>query len=96
MPLDPLLQMHRRAILDLAARHGARNVRVFGSMARGEAGTGSDVDLLVESGPRRTFFFPGGFIADLQELLGRDVDVVTEEALHPYLRDHVVQAAVPL
>ena len=90
------MQTHRRAILGLAARHGARDVRVFGSMARGEATPESDVDLLVESGPHRTFFFPGGFIADLQELLGRDVDVVTEEALHPYLRDRVIQEAVPL
>ena len=96
MPLDPLLQTNRQAILALAARHGARDVRVFGSMARGEAGEESDVDLLVEAGPHRTFFFPGGFIADLQDLLGRDVDVVTEAALHPRLRARVVQEAVPL
>lgn len=96
MPLDPLLQTNRQAILALAARHGARDVRVFGSMARGEAGEESDVDLLVEAGPHRTLFFPGGLIADLQDLLGRDVDVVTEKGLRSRVRDRVLGEAVAL
>ena len=63
----------------------ARNVRVFGSVARGEAGPDSDVDLIVEVGPEHTSFFPGGLIADLEELLGKKVQVVTQEGLHWYI-----------
>ena len=96
MSLDPLLQMHRRAILDLAARHGARNVRVFGSMARGEAGTGSDVDFLVSMEPGRSLLDLGGLLLDLQDLLGRDVDVVTEKGLRSRVRDRVLDEAVAL
>ena len=96
MSLDPLLQMHRRAILDLAARHGARNVRVFGSMARGEAGTESDVDFLVSMEPGRSLLDLGGLLLDLQDLLGRDVDVVTEKGLRSRVRDRVLDEAVAL
>ena len=61
----------------IAARHGAYNVRVFGSTVRGEAGPESDVDLLVDVGPTHSRWFPAGLILDLEELLGRGVDVVT-------------------
>ncbi|MBI4759206.1 MAG: nucleotidyltransferase family protein [Chloroflexi bacterium] len=96
MGIDELLKEKREDILRIAAQHGARNVRVFGSAARGEAEPDSDVDLLVDAGPGRTPFFPGGLIADLEELLGRQVDVVTEDGLHWYIRERVVKEAVPL
>ena len=71
MSTDELLKEKREEILRTASKHGARNVRVFGSVARGEDRPDSDVDLLVEVGPDRTPFFPGGLIADLEELLGK-------------------------
>ena len=96
MSTDELLKEKREEILRTASKHGARNVRVFGSVARGEARPDSDVDLLVEVGPDRTPFFPGGLIADLEELLGKKVQVVTQEGLHWYIRDRVLEEAVPL
>jgi predicted nucleotidyltransferase len=91
-----MLRARRDEILHIATRHGARNLRVFGSVARGEAGPESDVDFLVDAGPGRTPFFPGGLLADLEELLGCKVDIVTEGALHWYIRDQVLKEAVPL
>ena len=96
MDIAELLEKKKEEILRIAARHGARNVRVFGSVARGEARPESDVDLLVEVGPDRTPFFPGGLIADLEDLLGKKVQVVTREDLHWYIRDRVLEEAVPL
>ena len=96
MDIAELLEAKKGEILRIAAKHGARNVRVFGSVARGEAGPESDVDLLVEVGPGRTPFFPGGLIADLEDLLGKKVQVVTQEDLHWYIRDRVLEEAVPL
>ena len=96
MDLNNLLKSRREEIISIAAKHGARNVRVFGSTARGEAGEKSDVDLLVDVGPARTPFFPGGLLADLKELLGCKVDVVTTDRLHWYIRDRVLKEAVPL
>ena len=96
MSADELLKENREEILRTASKHGARNVRVFGSVARGEARPDSDVDLLVEVGPDRTPFFPGGLIADLEELLGKKVQVVTQEGLHWYIRERVLEEAVPL
>ena len=96
MDIAELLEAKKGEILRIAAKHGARNVRVFGSVARGEAGPDSDVDLLVEVGPGRTPFFPGGLIADLEDLLGKKVQVVTQEDLHWYIRDRVLEEAVPL
>ena len=96
MDIKDSLKTRRKEILQTAARHGAFNVRVFGSAARGEAGEGSDIDLLVDVGPDRTPFFPGGLLADLEELLGCRVDVVTEEGLHWYIRERVLREAVPL
>jgi len=86
----------RDAILSLAARRGAGNVRVFGSVARGEAGPGSDVDFLVEFGRGRGLFDLGGLLVDLRELLGVPVDVTTVNGLGPLLREHVLAQAVPL
>ena len=96
MPIDQLLTTKRQEILRLAAKHGAQNVRVFGSVARGEASPHSDVDFLVDAGPKRTAFFPGGLLADLEELLGCNVDVVTEKALDPSIRERVLHEAIPL
>lgn len=96
MGIDELLEAKREQILQIAAKHGARNVRVFGSVAHGEAGPESDVDLLVDVGPDPSPFFPGGLLADLEELLGRRVDVLTENALHWYIRDRILREARPL
>jgi len=96
LPVASLLQDKREAILSLAAQHGARNVRVFGSAARGDAGPDSDVDFLVDLEPRRSLLDLGGLLMDLKELLGREVDVVTEPGLHWYIRDRILREAVPL
>jgi predicted nucleotidyltransferase len=94
--LPQLLAEKRNEILRIAARHGAYNVRVFGSMARGDAGPASDVDLLVDVRPDHSAFFPGGLVADLEDLLGRHIDVVEQAGLHWYLRDTILHEAVPL
>lgn len=96
MVTDELLRNKREEILRLAARRGARNVRVFGSAASGRAGPDSDVDFLVELEPGRSLFDLGGLLMDLQDLLGRPVDVVTEKGLHWYIRDRILKEAVPL
>ena len=91
-----LLQNERDEILRIAERYGARNVRVFGSIARGEAGPDSDVDFLLELEPGRSLLDIGGLLMDLQDLLGRHVDIVEPEGLHWYIRDEVLREAVPL
>ena len=91
-----MLRGKRSQILELAARHGARNVRVFGSVARGESSPDSDIDFLIDCGPNPSPFFPGGLLMDLEELLGRRVDIVTERGLHPYLRDQILHEAIAL
>jgi predicted nucleotidyltransferase len=91
-----VLQSRRNDILSLATRHGARNVRVFGSVARGEARPDSDVDILVDMEPGRSLFDLGGLHHDLQVLLGVDVDVVTEKGLRPRIRTQVMHEAVSL
>ncbi len=94
MDIERLLKAEREEILRIAAKHGARNVRVFGSAARGEAGPGSDVDILVDLEPGRSLFDLGRLLMDLQDLLGCEVDVVTEPALHWYIRDRILREAV--
>jgi len=96
MGLNELLREKRKEILEIAARHGAYNVRIFGSVARGEAGPESNVDILVDAGAETSSWFPAGLIIDLEELLGREVDVVTEGALHWYIKDEILKEAVPL
>jgi predicted nucleotidyltransferase len=91
-----LLQERRDEIQRIAAKHGAYNVRVFGSFARGEAGPNSDLDLLISVGPNTTPWFPGGLVVDLEQLLGRRVDVVTDRSLSPRIRDQVLSEAVSL
>lgn len=94
--MENLVKANREQILRLAHRHGVTGVRVFGSMARGDAGPDSDVDLLVEVGPEPSVWFPGGLVADLEDLLGRRVHVVTERGLDELLSDRVRAEAVPL
>jgi len=91
-----LLRAKRNDIERIAASHGACNVRVFGSVARGEAGPGSDIDFLIDTSPPTSPWFPAGLITDLEDLLGRKVDVVSEKALDPYLRDPILQEAIRL
>lgn len=95
MSMEELLQTKRAEILALADRYGAYNVRVFGSVARGEAEPTSDIDLLVDLRPEVGLEYIALW-QDSQDLLGRDVDLVTEQALPPYLRRRVLREAVPL
>ena len=90
------LQTKRREILDVAARHGARNVRLFGSTARGEARPDSDIDLLVEMDADRSLLDLVGLGQDLEALLAHKVDVLTDASLHPALRDRILAEARPL
>lgn len=90
------LRMKRDQIIEIARRHGATGIRVFGSIARGDDRPDSDVDLLVEVGPKTTPWFPGGLVVDLESFLGRPVQVVTERGLNDLLRDRVLAEAVPL
>ena len=94
--MHPLIENNRAEILALAARHGVRNVRVFGSMARGDADDASDVDLLVSLPPDKTGLALGALLMDVQDLLHRRVEVITERGLHPALRDQVLREALPL
>ena len=96
MTILDLIHAKRDDIRRIAAQHGAVSVRLFGSVARGEAGPESDVDFLVEVGPDTTPWFPAGLILDLEDLLGRRVDVVVQRALNTELRDRVLREAVPV
>jgi predicted nucleotidyltransferase len=87
---------HRDEILRIAARHGAANVRLFGSVARGEDTLESDVDLLVDVPGDTTPWFPGSLVAELEQLLGRRVQVVIRRSLSHLIRDAVLREAVPL
>ena len=89
-------EAQREEITRIAARHGARSVRLFGSHAHGEPTPSSDVDLLVELGPESTLLDLIAIKQDVEDLLGCPVDVVTEAAVSPYIRDEVLKTAVPL
>ena len=96
MSPNELLREKREDILRIASKRGASNVRVFGSVARGEADSKSDIDLLVDLEPGRSLFDLGGLLMDLQDLLGYKVDVVTERGLRERIRKRVLKEAVPL
>jgi uncharacterized protein len=96
MGIEELLAEKREEILAIAAKHGAYNVRVFGSVARGEARSDSDVDFLVEIEQGRNLFDRVALIQDLQDLLRRKVDVAKPENLHQLIRDRVLQEAISL
>ena len=91
-----LLQSKRQEILNLAARHGARNGRAFGSVARGEAGAQSDVDLLVDMEDGRSLLDIVAFWQAVEELLGCRVDVIRDGGINPYLRERIYAEEVPL
>lgn len=96
MSLNRLLQEKREDILQVAARRGATNVRIFGSVARGEDDERSDIDFLVDMEPGRSIFDLGGLLMELQDLLGHQVDVVTERGLRARIKEEVLREAVPL
>lgn len=93
-PVD--IRALREDILRICEKHGCSNVRVFGSYARGEATADSDLDLLVELTGKQTPWWPGGLMVDLEKLLGCEVDIVTPDALHRRIKDHVLAEAVLL
>jgi len=96
MTVSELLQEKREEVLRICAKYGARNVRVFGSVARGQADAESDIDFLVEMDAGRSLFDLGGLQYELEQLLGRPVDVVTERGLKVRIRERVLREAVPL
>ena len=96
MTMQELQTTRRDEILRVAARRGARNVRVFGSVARGESDSHSDIDFLVDLEPGRSLFDLSGLLIDLEAALQAEVDVVTERGLRPRIRDRVLQEAAPL
>ena len=89
-------QEQRQKILQIAASHGARDVRIFGSMARGEARPDSDLDLLVKLDPGQSLLDIIALKQDLEDLIGRKVDVLTEAAISPYIREQVLENAISL
>jgi len=96
MAIDKILIEKREDILRIAAKHGVSRIRVFGSAARGESRSESDLDLLVEVTGPTTPWFPGGLVAELEELLGRRVDIVEPDGIRESLRREILQDAVPL
>jgi predicted nucleotidyltransferase len=96
MPLQELVQVRREDILRMASEYGAYNVRIFGSVARGDADEQSDLDLLVDMETGRSLFDLGGLLTDLEDLLGCPVDIVTEKGLRNRIRDRVLQEAIIL
>ena len=95
MGIKELLKLRRDEILALAAKYGARNIRMFGSVARGEGGLASDVDFLVDMEEGRNLLDLVGFWQDVQELLGCRVDVITDGGISPYLRERIYAEAIP-
>lgn len=96
MDVRDLLKEKRGDILRIAAEHGAYNIRIFGSVARGEADSESDIDFLVDMEPGRSLLDLGGLLMDLQDLLGCPIDVVTEKGLRERIRDRALKEAVAL
>jgi len=96
MGIQEIIGSQRQQILALAAKYGAFNIRIFGSVARGQADDKSDVDFLVDMEPGRSLFDMGGLLYDLQQLLGRNIDLVTTAGLRSRIRERVIKEAVPL
>ena len=96
MGIESIFREKREEIVRIAVSHGAESVKVFGSLARGEARPDSDVDILVKLRPGRTLLDIVAIKQDIEDLLGCGADVVTEAALSPYIRDQVLKDAVSL
>jgi hypothetical protein len=96
METKPILASQKDKIMDIARRHGATGIKVFGSIARGEGSSTSDLDLLLNMEPGRSLLDIIAIKQDLEDLLGISVDVVTENSLSPYARDAILGEAVPL
>jgi predicted nucleotidyltransferase len=96
MTTTDVLRTRREEILRIAERHGAHDVRVFGSIARGDASDNSDVDLLVSTRGETSPWFPAALVAELESVLGRRVDIVTEDGLYWLLRRRILREARPL
>jgi uncharacterized protein len=96
MNIYEILRTNREDILQIAAKYGAYNIRIFGSVARREADVNSDIDFLVEMESGRSLFDLGGLLMELQDILGCEVDVVTEKGLRSRIRERVLSEAVPL
>ena len=94
--IEELLKTKREQILEISQKHGVYDLRVFGSLARGEGNEQSDIDFLVEVGPVHSPWFPAGLVADLQDLLGVSVDVVTRDSLHWFIKDRILAEARPV
>ncbi len=91
-----LLKEKREVILAAARRHGVRNIRIFGSVARGEDDSESDIDFLVDMEPGRSILDHASLLIELQQLLGRKVDVVSERGIKNRIRERVLREAIPL
>ena len=96
MITQAIVLQHRDAILAIARRYGASDVRMFGSVARGDSTESSDLDLIVRFEPDRSLFDHGSLLMDLQDLLGVKVDVISEGGMRERFRKHVMGEAVPL
>ena len=96
MAINQLLNEKQKDIKQIAAKHGAYNVRIFGSVVRGEETAESDIDFLVDTGPVVSAWFPGGLILELEQLLGRPIEIVTVNGLNPLIRNQVLKEAIPL
>jgi len=96
MTIKQLLHERRMEIQKIAEKHGAYNLRIFGSVVRGEESEKSDIDFLVTTGQITSSWFPGGLKLELEEMLGRPVEIVTEKGLSPLIRNQVMKEAVPL
>ncbi|MDI6752062.1 MAG: nucleotidyltransferase family protein [bacterium] len=96
MTIKQLLHERRMDIQKVAAKHGAFNLRVFGSVVREEEAPDSDIDFLVDAGQKTSPWFPGGLIVELEEMLGRPIEIVTEKGLNSLIRNQVMREAMPL
>jgi predicted nucleotidyltransferase len=96
MALEEIVQQKRDEIIAIAAKHGAYHVRIFGSVARGESGPDSDVDFLIDMDGNRSLLDMSGLWLELEELLGRKVNIAEPDAVHWYIRDRVIAEAKPL
>lgn len=96
MNVNDLIAEKRDDIIHIVTEHGAHNIRIFGSVARGEADTESDLDLLVEIEKGRSLLDHIALSQDLEDLLGCKVDVISEKALHWYIRDRILKEAIPI